>query len=464
VIERRSDWPLLAAATAVMLLVAAAAAALELGGGGDAPSVYEQSVGVLVGLGVVVLSLASRPAWPLSIGLALTAFSSHWGDMNIPVALDRLVLYSAIVSTLVREARSGSSRLRTEPIHWLLGVAVVYAICSTLIAGTLDDDAARFALLDRFSIVAFALFFVAPIAFRDERDRQVLLGVLVTLGAYLGLTAVLETTGPRGLLFPRYIDDPSVGIHFDRARGPFTESVGNGLVLYACGIAAAIAAFTWTDRRLRGIAGLVTLLCALGTLLTLTRAIWLGAVVGSILVLLAARETRRWVVPAIALGAAMVLIAFAAIPGLEGRAEARSDDDRPLWDRRNSNAAAIRMLAERPTVGWGWGRYRTESLEFYRQADDYPLTGVLDVHNVFLANAVELGVLGAALWAAALLAAVLGGVLRRGPPELRPWRIGLVGVAACYLVAANTTPLSFTMPTLLLWTWAGLARGQRETG
>ena len=54
-----------------------------------------------------------------------------------------------------------------------------------------------------------------------------------------------------------------------------------------------------------------------------------------------------------------------------------------------------------------------------------------------------------------------GSILRRGPPELRPWKIGLIAVFAAWLVIANTTPMSLAMPTLLLWTWAGVARGRQ---
>jgi O-antigen ligase len=292
--------------------------------------------------------------------------------------------------------------------------------------------------------------------FREARDRQILLGVLVALGAYLGLTALIETTGPRGLLIPRYIDDPTVGIHFDRARGPFAEAVGNGLVLYACAVASVIAAIEWKTPTLRRGALLVASLCLLGTLLTVTRAVWLGVIVGTIVALLWAHETRRFAIPAVVIGVTGVLLAFAAIPDLQVRADRRQNDQRPLWDRKNSDSAALRMVDARPLLGFGWGKFRTESADYYRQADDYPLTRVRDVHSVYLANAVELGLVGTALWLAALVWAIGAGVLRRGPPDLRPWQIGLLAVAVSYAVAAATTPLSFTLPTLLMWAWAGL--------
>lgn len=441
---------------AVASLAAAVAFAAALARGSGGVVAFEQATAILVGAIGLGAAMVARPSWTLSAGLAVAVFSGHWRDMGVPVPLDRVLLPIGIVATVVHEWRARRHALKTRPIDWLLMLVALYATVSAVLAGTLTRSDARFALLDRFSLVAFALFFVAPIAFREARDRAVLLATLVGVGAYLGVTAVLETTGPRALLLPRYIDDPTVGIHFDRARGPFTEAAANGLALYACAVAACIAFFTWRGRRQRILAGAVAALCALGTLLTLTRAVWLGAAVATVVTLLFARQTRRFVVPVLVGGAVIVLLAFAAIPGLEARATSRTNAQFPLWDRYNSNDAALRMIDAKPLLGFGWGRFQSDSSDYYRQSPNYPLTSVRDVHNVYLANIVELGLVGGGLWLLALLAAVGRGVFERGPPEMRPWRIGLLAVSVSYAVTAFTTPLAFTLPTLLLWAWAGI--------
>jgi putative inorganic carbon (hco3(-)) transporter len=133
-----------------------------------------------------------------------------------------------------------------------------------------------------------------------------------------------------------------------------------------------------------------------------------------------------------------------------------------LWDRKNSNAAALRMIDAKPLFGFGWGRFASDSPDYYRQAFDYPLTGVRNVHNVYLANAVELGLLGGGLWLLACLVAIGGAIMRRGPPPLRDWRIGLIAVAVSYAVVGMTTPLGYPFSALLMWTWAGLVWGERR--
>jgi putative inorganic carbon (hco3(-)) transporter len=467
---------------------------------------FKLGAGLLGAVGLACVAVMARPAWTLSLGLALSVFNTHWSNMGVPFSVDRVFLVAGVASVVVREVRAGGwRRLRTEPVHWLLAVAALYAVVSAVLVGTVGDHSAQAGLLGRLGIIPYLLFFVAPFAFREERDRRVLLGTLVALGAYLGVTALLETTGPKALVVPGYITDPNVGIHFGRARGPLVEASGNGFVLFACLIACVMAFGTWRSRRWRqvsvAIAALCTLgvlftvtrstwlaagigavaamlvtpstrrllvpsaaiaaLCALGVLFTVTRSTWLAAGIGAVAAMLVTPSTRRLLVPSAAIAALLVAGAFATIPGLSGKADSRANSQQPVWDRENSDAAAGRMIDAHPLFGFGWGRFGSDSPDYYVMNPNYPLTGTLDLHNVFLSNAVELGLLGTLLWLLALLAGVLGSILRRGPPELGPWRVGLVALFVAWLVIANTTPMSLAMPTLLLWMWAGVARGRQ---
>lgn len=423
---------------------------------------FERGLWVIVLGGVAVTAFAVPPAWSISGALALSMFQRNWDLLGAPFSVDRYAILLAIASVLAREWRHRDGRLQTRPIDWLLIVTALYAVCSALVVGALAYDDPRFELLDRFGLIPFALFFIAPFAFRTEADRRVLMGTLVGVGGYLGVTAVLETIGADPLIVPSYITDDSVGIHADRARGPFLEAGANGLILYACAVAAVIAFLKWNDPRARKIALFVAGLCLLGVILALTRVVWIGAAVATPVALAAARETRRFVVPALLVGALVWLVALATIPGLRAEVDKRRNDNKQtVWTRKNSNSAALRMIDDRPLLGFGWGTFETQSYGYYRQAQDYPMVFVPfnNLHNVYLQNAVELGLVGTALWAFSLLAVLAGGILRRGPPELRPWKIGLLAVALAQLIAWATVPAEYIMPTLLLWLWAGVAWG-----
>jgi O-antigen ligase len=151
-----------------------------------------------------------------------------------------------------------------------------------------------------------------------------------------------------------------------------------------------------------------------------------------------------------------------------------------VWDRENLNAAALRTVEARPLLGVGWGRFTDVSPPYFWQAKDRPLTAVgvqscdslptgatqaadgsrpqctVPVHNAYLSNAAELGLIGVTLWIVAGIVAIGGAVVRRGPPWALPWRIGLFAVAIMWGVVVFFTPLEGPFSPVVLWTWAGI--------
>jgi putative inorganic carbon (HCO3(-)) transporter len=422
----------------------------------------------IAGLSGVYLAWHVAPAYVFSVAIALSVFAGNWGGMGLPngAAPDRFVLLVGILALLFRSPGAGERRLpRFRAAHWALVGTSVYAIASALVVGTLLTSDGGFRLLDRLGLVPFAMFFLAPVVFRSQRERMILLATLVGIGAYLGLTALFQTIGVPSLVFPKYILDPSFGLHFDRARGPFVEAEANGLALYGCGVAAVVASVIWKRTGPRLFAIVTAVLCAAGTLFTLQRAVWIGAALATLLALVGFQQLRRYVVIAAVVLPAIVLISFAVVPGLESKALTRAQDERPVWDRQNLNAAAIRMIEARPLLGFGWQQFHTHSPEYFQQASTYPLTGTKEpLHSAFLSNAVELGIPGTILWLVAIVLAVGGAIARRGPPALEPWRIGLLAYAVMWIVVANFTPLERPFVSILLMVWAGVVWAGRDPG
>jgi O-antigen ligase len=443
---------------AALLAFAALALTLLFGARGATHPVY------LLALGLALLPVAAaiavwvEPSAVVTLGLALTLFSGNWEHVGAPVAFDRVILLTGLAGIALRARTDPRYRPRLQPVHGVIAVAAVYAVGSAMWVGTLGERSALFTLLDRYALVGFVLFLVAPVAFRTEEQRTHLLAGLVAVGGYLGITACTQGLGLDQLVFPRFILDESIGHHVDRARGPFLEAGANGLAMFACAVASVIAAARWRGRW-RQVAIGVCALCLLGILFTLTRQVWLGAVLGAVVGLAVTPRLRSHAVPLILAGFLVVLAAYSTAPGLRARVDSRANNERTVWDRLNSGRAALRMVADRPLLGFGWGMFERESVPYYAVARDYPLSHVRNLHNLILSNAVELGLVGLTLWAAALLAALAGALLRRGPPELEPWRYGLVALAVCWLVVVNFTPFGYTFTNYLLWMWAGLAAG-----
>ncbi|MGD9697159.1 MAG: O-antigen ligase family protein [Thermoleophilia bacterium] len=415
----------------------------------------------LLGVAVMYLAWVHDPVWTFSGAMALTVFSGNWGYMGIPFGPDRGLFILGVLAILLRAPGARDrALLEVRPVHWFLVAALVWAIGSALFAGTLSDTVAVYALTDQLGLLPFAAFILGGLIFSSEHHRRIFLGAMVGTGAYLGVIALLETLGLTQLILPRYISNPDIGLHFGRARGPFLEAVAMGQALFACAVAAAIAFYVWENRRARIFAAAVVALCLLGTLFTLTRSIWLASAVSIIVTMAVTKQLRRFVIPTMVGGAVAVVAALVLIPGLSSSAEQRQNEESPIWDRYNTNAAALRMIDERPLVGFGWGTFQTASIERMWQAPDYPLINPgLRAHNVPLLFASELGLIGVTLWLMAFIAAVVATLFLRGPPEIEPWRIGLIAIAIHFAIVANFVPMSQAYPNMLVWLWAGLVYG-----
>jgi O-antigen ligase len=414
-------------------------------------------------VGLVYLVLTVDPAWILTAGIVTTMFAGHWDQLGLGTTTSphRVLIVVGLVAVMVR-APGARNRpdIELRPVHFVLALALAYAFVSAIAAGTLDRSNARFLLLDEFGLLPFLSFLVAPVAFASDRQRRILLGSLVAVGGYLAVTAFFEKLKLHSLVVPSYINDPNLGTHFGRARGPFVEAGADGLALFGCGVAAAIALAQWRRPWPRLAAGAVAILAPIACLLTVTRSVWLAASIGALVAIVTTAGLRRLLIPIVAVGLAGILIALAAIPGLSKQVRDRQSDKGSVYERENTTAAGLRMIADRPLIGFGWDRGNDFIDPYFRLDRNIPLKGAqAGFHNVYLQYGVALGVLGLALWLLGGGMAVAGALIRRGPPSLRPWRIGLKAFVAAWAVVALSSPASYSFSTFLLWTWIGVATG-----
>ncbi len=449
---------------AICLIVGVAAGVLV-----EAGRPYTADHAPIIFVLVLLLALAYLawhvdPAWLMTAAIIGSTFNSNWGELGLPggVAPDRAILLAAILGLALRSPpASDRPGFRLQPVHLLLAATLAWAIGSALAAQTLGESEALFFLLDRLA-VPFTVFALAPLAFRTARHRAGFLAALVVFGGYLGLTALFEILGLHPLVIPHFI--LRVGYQTQRAQGPFLESTVNGLALYTCGVASAIAIATWTTRWKRIAAGVVLFLCALGVLFTLTRSVWIAAVVATVVTLGVTRRLRRFLLPAAGAGVIIVMLSLALLPQLQASVTDRINNQLTVWERRNVNAAALEMVSQRPLVGFGLGTFNSRNADYFPLLDDVPqvvtvTTTQIAVHNVYLRFAVELGLVGVALLVASLLAAVGGALLARAPPELWPWRAGLLAIATYWAVAAIFAPMAQVFPNMIVWLWAGIVLG-----
>ena len=383
-------------------------------------------------------------------------FSGNSKLLGFPIGPDRLLFGLGLLLLLLDPVALRQQRLRLRPVHLAGAAVVVIAAASGISHGTFGKDG-FYAWLDRLTI-PLLMFVLAPIVFRTAARRDLLLRVLVVIGCYLGLTAIFEVVGPHALVFPRFIMDPNVGLQFGRARGPFTESEADGLAMVQCAFAAALAA-TRLPGKWKPVSILTIVLCSIGVLLTLTRSVWVGSALGLAAVCLLTPALRKYLVPLAVSFAVVIGVVLLVLPSVRNDASARAGTTRSVWDRQNTDTAAVRIVEQHPLTGIGWVRFVDVSQDWVRQAHGYPITSIdIEVHNVALGRAAELGLPAAALWVFSVLAGpCLVFVKRRPPGDLAGWAIVSMGGTACWLVAINLSPVPYPLPNLLVWLMSGIA-------
>jgi O-antigen ligase len=430
----------------------------------------------------VVGILALRRLWQLPPAVAmcaaigLTVFSGGWSQMGLPGApLNRLLIAFAILQILLRAPGAAAMpRIQIRNVHLLMGLTVLYALGSAAASGALGSKDGFLQLFDVFGLTPFLLFVVAPAVFAGQRERNLLLVTLVGLGAYLGLTAIFESLGPHSLVFPSYIRDlDAQSLGAVKASGPFQSPTAMGSACFACAAAGAIALRQWQGQAARLLAGFVAVVCTFGCFLTLERGVWIATILATALTALATQSGRRWLLPGIAISLVTLIGVFAISPSLSQNASERATYKQSLWDRQNQTAAGLRMVEAKPLFGFGLDSYRSESVDYFRQPSDYPMTGyvhdivigvpdpILPLHNTYLSYAVELGLVGGLLWLASILWATGAAIFSPGPAALRPWKLGLLAISAFFLVVCVVDPHTAPFPMVLMFVWAGLATGTK---
>lgn len=391
--------------------------------------------------------------WIFLLGLLFTVFSGNSGLLGLPLGPERLLIPLAILLVLLDPGRPA---IRWRFVHGVIAFLVFWTLLSMVGHGTLALPDARFAFLDRV-LLPLVLFVCAPLLFPDASARTEFARALTVLGGWLALNTIFEMIGPEALVFPRYIlEAAEAETATRRAAGPFLASEALGMVLLLAGFAAMLTG--WRDRGgWRRLGAVVGPLCFLSSILTMTRSVWLGAGLAVFVAATGTRQMRRTALGVVAALIAAGAVVTATLPEMVEDVITRLSMSSSLYDRANTNAAALRIVGERPVEGIGWGRFILDGWQWVRQSPDYPLTNVgIEVHNVFLSRAAELGVPGALAFALCVLAGPVWILVRTRRTEAREWWAFGAAAFAIWLVPSLSSPNPYPLPNDLFWVVSGI--------
>jgi O-antigen ligase len=345
------------------------------------------------------------------------------------------------------------------PESWILLALTFLGISSVLIE---PYDAQAWSLLAAKWIVPLVLFQISGFVFSDDGALRKLEVFCVAILAYLTAMSVFSFAGVSTLIFPKYILDESIGIHADRARGPFLQAVANGISLNILGLVALNA---FRRERLWRLASAILLISVpIALIATRTRAVWFSAAFSLAAVIFWSRNDRLR-------KAALALCMLAVVAGAaawfyqisSGSLSDRLADRSPVDFRLGMYRAGWEMFLQRPAFGWETDA--SIQAELARRISGFRLASYV-FHNTYLELAVQHGLLGLGLYLLLMLrlfrlgtstaigARVGGSFIDSGFRRL--WPVVLVA----YLLNASAVVMNYQFVNGLLFTFAGILAAQ----
>ncbi|TWT75917.1 O-Antigen ligase [Posidoniimonas polymericola] len=358
------------------------------------------------------LLLATLATAAVGYVLGHSFWNAHIGPL--PLTLDRLLLAGVTGLFAYRAWRGQLAPRRIGGVEWALAALLVWLTFSALTSKPGGDVQLPTSPLWRllFSFWAPALLlFIGRGANESNRAAYWFLAGLTALGSYLALTAVAETAGVWSLVFPRYISDPMLGLHYGRARGPALNSVSLGIHLTVCVWAAWLLlprAPQWAKLPLLVLGPLMVL----GILLTFTRSVWLGMIASGV-AMLAVQIPRRFRGPVLT-GLAVLGIVAGPIAATSLVAMKREDSghmsQHSVQQRTAFAYVSWKMFQDHPLTGVGFGRFYDQKLPYLSdRSQTFELESLRELHhhNTLLSLLTETGMIGLAAYLG-----VLYGLLR----------------------------------------------------
>jgi putative inorganic carbon (HCO3(-)) transporter len=375
---------------------------------------------------------------------------------------DRVAFALLMLSLALRALASRREKLPVYGfITWPLLGLLLLALAGIL---TQPYDAQAWSLFAAKWFVPFVLFQVAGVLIKEPRFLQRFELFTLLVLAYLILTAIASLVGARSLIFPAYILDESLGMHADRARGPFLQAVANGVTLNLLGLMALNA---FRRKRIRG--GIALLLLSglpLAILATKTRSVWLAFAGSVVLLLLRSPNIRvRRACAGLVLAGAMALVACVSVTDSSRSLSDRLADRSPVEFRMAVYQAGWEMFQSKPFLGWGGNAMQ---VELGRRISDFHQDAFY-FHNTYLEILVERGLLGLGLYVLLAIGLFRVGSRRKVPEEIagdgfldQQFRSGWPVFVLVFLVNGSFVVMNYQFVNGLLFALAGMLAAQNR--
>jgi O-antigen ligase len=329
--------------------------------------------------------------------------------MGVTLTLDRVWLLALIVQVGIQWYQNRLRPLRLEGCDLAIGLFFLWLVARTItqpLGSAIPGQPNTLMHLVNGYAIPIALYVFLRFSPLSPEKLKPMLVVLVLLSIYLSFTAVMEVAKIWSLVFPKFIADPSLGIHFGRARGPMLQSVRLGICLNLC-LASVVVFVLWINptRKINWLLAVgVGSALLLASFLTYTRSIWMG--IGMTIVLLICTcltgQSRR-----LAIGGLLAMGLIGGIikgPNLVAfkREYSAAETRESTYMRAAFAYVSVVMIKERPLMGYGFNQFQVYNRPFLAdRSTDIRLESIRGYvhHNSFLSLLVDLGLIGFSLYA-----------------------------------------------------------------
>ncbi|QDV24112.1 O-antigen ligase family protein [Aureliella helgolandensis] len=330
---------------------------------------------------------------------------------------------------------------RLENVDVTIGLFALWLVARTMtqpLGAVLPGQPPTLMHLINGYLIPFALYAALRTARLDVAKLKPALYLLIAMGCYLSLTAFLESAKLWSFVFPHFISDPALGIHFGRARGPMLQSVRLGICIIACWLPAIL--FTiWLNpgsRERMMLAAFVTPLMWGAAFLTLTRSIWMGlGLVICILVYFCLKGLpQRIAIVSILFGALGVLVLKGPELVAFKREYSAAETRESTYMRAAFAYVSLEMIKDRPVSGFGFNQFQVYNRPYLSdRSTDIRLESIRGYvhHNSFLSLMVDLGIVGFALFTFVGMAACQQAMALWRNEEAPQWARGLAIILLC---------------------------------
>lgn len=337
----------------------------------------------------VSLVLVHQPFNAIVIWLLVAPFFVITPD--VPTRVVYWVTYRALIpSATIIALVNGITRkrLRFDLAEFSLLVYLLINVFSVLYHYS-DNPIPMFQHVYEMALVGATLFWLIRMTAPREVQLKRLMVAFIAVSVVQGSVGLMMNIPATRVLLP----EAWAAVSAERTTGTLGRVAEFSVTLAASMLLVAHYAF-YVRKRLIQILCLVALLVgSLCLVFSFSRGTWLASTITAALVLLLYPRLRPYIF-LMALIIVLVLSASLFADSVAFAAE-RLDYQRTIDSRIISDSAALRMIAAKPLLGWGYFNFTRYHLDFIRPVGDTPLTDIYtSSHHTYLGMAAEIGLIG----------------------------------------------------------------------